>query len=119
MRVGRLKLLGAQLGTLKPRLAASEATGRAEVSRKRDREQAIRAQYKTAKWQRLRWQVLVDGLFTCVMCKRVEADTSQLVADHVVAHRGDEGLFWDRGNLQCLCKGCHDGAKQREERRGW
>lgn len=117
--MGRLTLLGAQLGTLKPRLATSEGSGRAEVSRRRDREQAIRKQYKTARWQRLRWQVLVDGLFTCAMCQRVEADTSQLVADHVVPHRGDEGLFWDRGNLQCLCKACHDGTKQREERRGW
>ncbi|PSJ19969.1 HNH endonuclease, partial [Halomonas sp. ND22Bw] len=30
-------------------------------------------------------------------------------------HRGDEALFWDFDNLQCLCGACHSGAKQREE----
>jgi len=39
-----------------------------------------------------------------------------MVADHKTPHRGDEALFWDRQNLWCLCKGCHDGAKQREDR---
>lgn len=35
------------------------------------------------------------------------------VVDHVVPHRGDEVLFWDReGNWQSLCRDCHD-AKTR------
>ena len=29
------------------------------------------------------------------------------VVDHVVPHRGDERLFWDRGNSQPLCRSCH------------
>ena len=59
--------------------------------------------------------MLVRDLFTCQRCHRIEADTSQLVADHKVPHRGDERLFWDPGNLQCLCKTCHDTVKQAEE----
>ena len=51
-------------------------------------------------------------------CGKIEGDTSQLVADHRRPHRGDERLFWDERNLQCLCKPCHDGTKQRQERRG-
>lgn len=78
----------------------------------------LRHLYGTARWQKLRWQVLVDALFMCARCKRIEADTSQLVADHIRPHRGDAALFWDRGNLQCLCKPCHDSAKQAEERAG-
>lgn len=74
-----------------------------------------RAWYKTARWQRLRWSVLVRDLFMCVRCKRVEADTSKLVADHKQPHRGDEHLFWDETNLQTLCKDCHDSVKQIEE----
>ena len=37
------------------------------------------------------------------------------VADHIVAHRGDLEKFFDRGNLQSLCKPCHDGHKQAQE----
>lgn len=71
--------------------------------------------YKTARWQKLRWAVLVRDLFRCARCGRIEADTARLVADHKVPHRGDERLFWDADNLQCLCKACHDGVKQAEE----
>jgi 5-methylcytosine-specific restriction protein A len=30
------------------------------------------------------------------------------VVDHIVPHRGDERLAFDRDNLQGLCKSCHD-----------
>lgn len=72
--------------------------------------------YNTARWRKLRMQILIRDSFTCRMCGRLEGNTSQLVADHKVAHRGDERLFWDTFNLQCLCKPCHDSAKQRAER---
>lgn len=74
-----------------------------------------RAWYKLARWRKLRWAVLVRDLFTCQTCRRLEGDTSLLVADHIRPHRGDERLFWDEANLQTLCKGCHDKAKQAEE----
>nr|WP_243256973.1 HNH endonuclease signature motif containing protein [Rhizobium skierniewicense] len=51
-----------------------------------------------------------------VGCGRIDGNTSRLVADHKIPHRGDEALFWDESNLQCLCKPCHDGLKQRQER---
>ena len=89
---------------------------KAAASRQRDAAHQWRSWYKTARWQRLRWSVLVRDLFTCAMCRRVEADTSRLVADHKTPHRGDEALFWAEGNLQCLCKACHDSLKQRIER---
>ena len=73
--------------------------------------------YKTARWQALRWQVLVRDLFTCQRCKRIEGDTSQLVADHRKAHRGDPMLFWSIANLWTLGVNWHSSAKQREERR--
>ena len=30
------------------------------------------------------------------------------VIDHIIPHRGDPILFWDRSNWQPLCKDCHD-----------
>ena len=61
--------------------------------------------------------VLLRDRFTCQKCSHLEADTSQLVADHKQPHRGDEALFWDVLNLWTLCKPCHDSWKQRQERR--
>ena len=89
---------------------------RVEQSRSRDIRLAWRAWYKTARWQKLRWTVLVRDQFTCQLCGRIEANTSKLVGDHKVRHRGDPTLFWDAANIQCLCKSCHDSDKQRAER---
>ena len=51
----------------------------------------------------------------CAMCpdhsKRIAT-----VADHVIPHRENHGLFWF-GKLQSLCKPCHDIKKQRIESR--
>lgn len=87
--------------------------------RERDRNVEWRKWYKTARWQKLRMDVLVRDMFTCQMagCGRIEHRTSQLVADHKLQHHGDAELFWDARNLQCLCKPCHDRLKQAEERR--
>ena len=34
--------------------------------------------------------------------------THATVVDHIKPHQGDWTLFTDRGNLQSLCKSCHD-----------
>jgi 5-methylcytosine-specific restriction protein A len=119
--MGRLKLLAPSLTTLRPKLGrVSDLVKVAPLDRDaaRDRDQHWRKWYKTARWQRLRWQVLERDQFTCRLCSQIEVDTSQLVGDHITAHRGDAALFWDDTNLQCLCKTCHDSIKQREERSG-
>lgn len=112
--MGRLTQLKGGIRPLPNRLAFVDDT-KAAQSKTRDRRHEWRAWYKTKQWRQLRWSILMRDLFTCQRCGRIEADTSQLVADHRVPHRGNEALFWDAGNIQCLCKSCHDGAKQREE----
>lgn len=72
--------------------------------------------YKTSRWQRMRDSVLQRDAYTCRRCGGLECDTSCLVADHVLPHRGDAVLFWDNGNLQTLCVACHSSVKQAEER---
>lgn len=114
--MARLSSVKPRLGTLRPRLAQRD-DARAEMDRRREL-RPWRKWYKTARWAKLRWAVLVRDLFTCCRCGVIEADTSQLVADHRKPHRGDEALFWDFDNLQCLCGPCHSGAKQREEQAG-
>ncbi|MHA6646409.1 HNH endonuclease [Mesorhizobium sp. A623] len=36
--------------------------------------------------------------------------------DHIIRHRGDRSLFWNRANWQPLCTRCHSSVKQRQER---
>lgn len=90
------------------------ATAR-DHDRARLRSNPLRQLYGTARWQRLRWSVLVRDLFTCARCKLTHSDTARLVADHVTPHRGNLDLFWDETNLQCLCDRCHNTTKQAEE----
>lgn len=110
----RLRQVQGRLTAPAPRLARLSVSA-AEIELARSARNDMRWAYKTADWQRLRWSVLSRDSFTCRMCGVVASESRLLVADHVVPHRGDPALFWDAGNLQCLCKACHDGAKQRAE----
>lgn len=76
-----------------------------------------KAWYKLARWRALRLRIFLRDLYTCQRkgCGRAEHNTALLVCDHIKPHRGNEALFWDEGNLQTLCKACHDKDKQREE----
>jgi 5-methylcytosine-specific restriction endonuclease McrA/predicted kinase len=117
--MARLKTLPARLAPAPSRLATQTHAGP-----DRDRARSIaapwRAWYDLARWKKLRRRVFLRDLFTCQRpeCGAVIAETSRLVCDHILPHRGDERLFWDEGNLQTLCKPCHDKVKQAEERRG-
>ena len=44
----------------------------------------------------------------CAECRRADKLTPATVVDHIVPHRGDMRLFWDKTNWQPLCKDCHD-----------
>ncbi|MDI7923391.1 HNH endonuclease [Ferirhizobium litorale] len=108
-----------KLTTLKPRLSSASHTISKSAPITRDQERAQRAPwrkwYSLKRWRDMRWDVLVEAMFTCQMCGTLERDTSRLVADHRKPHRGDPVLFWDRANLQCLCEPCHSTEKQKEE----
>lgn len=54
----------------------------------------------------------------CVDCERLGRTTPATVVDHIVPHRRDQELFWDKANWQSLCKRCHDSHKQRLEKSG-
>lgn len=112
-----LKMLKDSTHRLKPTLGYLQSGGRNDT-KARTAAAPWRAWYRTARWQKLRWQILTRDLFTCRMCGQVVGDTSRLVADHIEPHRGDEKKFYDPANLQCLCKSCHDGPKQRAEANG-
>ena len=85
-----------------------------------------------ARWQRERLVFLAqpENQF-CVKCKArgllnpgtmrmdgtLETNPRRigLRVDHIIPHKGDQRLFWDRSNWQPLCADDHDITKQREE----
>ena len=73
--------------------------------------------YNTKAWQQRRTaQLSADPL--CAFCLEVDRLTSATVADHIQPHAGDPDLFF-AGDLQSLCKRCHDVGKARQERGGY
>ncbi|NKB83091.1 HNH endonuclease [Brucella grignonensis] len=38
------------------------------------------------------------------------------VVDHIIPHKGNMKLFWNRANWQPLCEHCHNSWKQKQER---
>lgn len=50
----------------------------------------------------------------CVVCQRNGKLSASEVVDHIVDHKGDQELFWDKDNWQPLCKKCHDEKTRRE-----
>lgn len=118
--MGKLKAIGSHLATLKPVIGYLQQQDQPTREQTRTTFSPWRKLYGSVRWRKLRIAIFERDTFTCQWpgCGRVEGNTSQLVADHRIPHRGDEGLFWDEANLWTLCKPCHDGPKQRAEQRG-
>ena len=78
-----------------------------------------KAWYKTARWRRLREQVLIRDAYTCQrtgqVCGGKHPAPDSPVVNHKRPHRGDERLFWDIENLEVVAKSVHDSAIQAEE----
>lgn len=116
--MSKLTTLTPGLRTLTSRLAPPQHATVAERFRYREQHAPWRAWYRTAAWSRLRMHVFERDLFTCQWpgCGRLQGDTSQLVAHHLRPHRGNAKMFWDLNNLHTVCKACHDGPIQAQER---
>lgn len=53
----------------------------------------------------------------CRACEEKGLIVASTEVDHVVPHKGDRVLFWDRSNWQALCKTCHAAKTAREDGR--
>lgn len=73
--------------------------------------------YKLAVWQKARARRLaIEPL--CRRCASSGVVSAAAVVNHIKPHRGDWALFCDTDNHESLCKRCHDGVVQSEERQG-
>jgi 5-methylcytosine-specific restriction protein A len=73
---------------------------------------AVRRWYRTPAWKALRAQVVRDVGYTCAHCGNIML---RLEVDHIIKHEGDPRRFWNRANLQALCRRCHQRKTQRGE----
>lgn len=73
--------------------------------------------YKSRRWKKLRLEILAQQRW-CQCPHHKGKYVKAQVVDHIIPHKGDSRLFWDRTNLQALTKECHDKFKQSEEKGG-
>lgn len=74
---------------------------------------------KSKRWQTLRAYILARDNYTCQEegCGILLIHkTHLLVAHHKKPHKGDAILFWDKDNIETVCKQCHDGIIQSREK---
>lgn len=73
----------------------------------------------TARGYGYKWQQARKGwLAKHPLCIHCQARGHVVVAtdvDHIVPHKGDMALFWDRANWQSLCGPCHSTKTARED----
>lgn len=60
-----------------------------------------------SRWQKESKRFLQENPL-CVQCLANGKIAPSTVTDHIIPHKGDKELFWDRNNWQALCKRCHD-----------
>ena len=88
--------------------------GLASQAKERKASEAWHWMYRTRLWrQELRPGQLLREPF-CRECAAQGRRVRATVVDHVTPHRGRWELFSDPGNLQSLCKSCHDAKTMRE-----
>lgn len=52
----------------------------------------------------------------CVGCYEADKVRAATLVDHIIPHKGDQTLFWDRTNWQSACDHCGNAIKQQLER---
>lgn len=80
------------------------------VEHDRKRPTARERGYSTA-WDKARRDFLASHP-RCAHCGGLAT-----VVNHIVPHKGDQGLFWKRSNWEAVCAPCHNGPIQSAERR--
>ena len=83
---------------------------RAKQAARRDK--TVLSLYSTPEWRALRAVVLREAGYRCCVSG---CPLRAAVADHRIPHRGDNGLFFSRDNLQAMCKHHHDQKTARHD----
>lgn len=68
-----------------------------------------------SRWRKARESYLKSHPL-CVMCEEQNKIVVATVVNHIIPHKGDQSLFWDKSNWQAVCKLHHDSTIQRQEK---
>ena len=82
-----------------------------------DKRAALQKLYGSGRWRRHSKHQLQREPW-CRLCRARSETTVATVTDHIHPHHGDVNQFWC-GELQSLCRPCHDGRKRFAEKRGF
>ena len=74
--------------------------------------------YKRAAWRAIKDRHKIENPI-CHLCEAEGKAVIANVVNHRVAHKGDEGLFFDFANTEHICKPHHDGYIAQQERGGY
>lgn len=74
-----------------------------------------RKAYFTARWAKLRKQILARDNHLCQDCLKVGMYRTGNQIDHIKPARKNPELFWDPDNLQVLCMRCHTAKTRKGE----
>ncbi len=61
----------------------------------------------TSRWRKAARAYLERNALCRLHMERGEV-VAATVVDHIIPHRGDQRIFWQKTNWQSLCKPCHD-----------
>jgi len=90
---------------------------RKEKNKQRDKDRMSSAERGyDGKWRKSR-RIFLQQHPLCVECLKEGETTAATVVDHIIPHKGDKKLFWDRSNWQPLCKKHHDIKTAKEDGR--
>ena len=94
-------------------------SGRCPTHQQQARAQETRYQHGATgygrQWRKARAQYFSDPAHVlCVTCQVAGKVVLAEELDHIVPHRGDQALFWDRTNWQGLCRTHHAEKTARE-----
>lgn len=103
--------------TMPPTFRPQGQPTRAERARQHDsRRGSARQRGYTARWDR-QAAAFRAAHPLCLGCEALGLVEPTTLVDHTVPHKGDDALFWDRGNWQASCAWHHSTIKQILERR--
>lgn len=95
---------------------APHAPSRSEQVKEYDKRRgSSRERGYTTKWDKAS-RAFLGKHRICLACELAGFDQRTEVTDHIVPHKGDKALFWDRTNWQACCRWHHDVVKQMLER---
>lgn len=72
-----------------------------KVFTKRGKSAEYNSWYHSARWRKESHEFLSKYPF-CFIC-----GSPSTITDHIIPHRGDVTLFWDKSNWQPMCQRCH------------